>query len=178
MISICAGQGHDIVGSVQRFGRRDDVQALLVELDKRNVEAAQQRIADAGLQGITAKVADAGVSDVYQDMVPADLILARGVFGSLTDEDIDRTVSLPPTLTSANAQVVWTAHRAAPGLWDTALRSFERHGFQPLWTNDRSDRFGVGRHQLTRAPMPFSPGQKLFTFADEETLVRLGRTTT
>lgn len=177
VISICAGQGHDIVGSLQRFDRRRDVEALLVELDARNVDAARQRIAAAGLTGITVKAADAGITDVYKNMVPAKLILACGVFGSLTDEDIDRTIGLLPTLAASNAQVIWTADRAAPGLWDTAANSFGRHGFRKVWTNDRSERFGVGRHQLSRPPAPFQPGQQMFAFADEDTLVRIGRTT-
>ncbi|WP_020577406.1 class I SAM-dependent methyltransferase family protein [Actinopolymorpha alba] len=179
VISICAGQGHDIVGSLQRFDRRRDVEALLVELDERNVEAARRRIADASLTGIRLKAADAGVTDVYKGMVPADLILACGVFGSLTDQDIDRTVGLLPTLSSPNAQVVWTANRAAPGLWDTALTAFDRHGFREVWTTDRAEeRFGIGRHRLTTQPRPFEPGMQMFSFADEDTLVRIGRIST
>jgi hypothetical protein len=178
IISICAGQGHDVIGSLQRFPRRDDEEALLVELDERNVEAARQRVADAKLSDITVTAGDAGVTDPYRPMVPANVILACGVFGSLTDEHIDRTISLMPTLASAGAQVIWTAHRAAPGLWDTTITSFRRHGFEEVWTNDGADRFGVGRHRLARPPEPFRDGEKLFSFAPEETLVRLGRTRT
>lgn len=176
VVSICAGQGHDIVGSLRRFDRRRDVTALLVELDERNAEAARQRTADASLTGITVKAADAGITDVYQGMVPAHLILACGVFGSLTDRDIERTVGLLPTLAAPDAQVVWTANRAAPGLWDTALTAFGRHGFGEVWTSDQAEeRFGVGRHRLTTQPKPFRPGKQMFTFADETTLVRIGR---
>ena len=179
VVSICAGQGHDIVGSLRRFDRRRDVTALLVELDERNADAARQRIAGASLTGITVKAADAGITDVYQGMVPAHLILACGVFGSLTDRDIERTVGLLPTLASPNAQVVWTANRTAPGLWDTALTAFDRHGFGEVWTSDRTEeRFGVGRHRLTSQPKPFQPGKQMFTFADEDTLVRIGRIST
>jgi hypothetical protein len=156
IISMCAGQGHDVVGAVQRHDRRDDVRALLVELDERNVRAARERVA-------------------YATVAPADIALVCGVFGSLTDEDVDRTIGLLPTLLGRGAQVVWTAHRAAPGLWDTALGSFDRHGFVELHTNDRSEPYGVGRHRLEVEPRPFEPGSRMFRFADEETLVRLGR---
>jgi hypothetical protein len=178
VISICAGQGHDIVGSLERFERRRDVRALLVELDERNVEATRQRVAAASLPGITVKAADAGITDVYQGTVPANLILACGVFGSLTDEDIDRTVGLLPALSSPNAQVVWTANQAAPGLWDTALGAFDRHGFREVWTTSRAEELGVGRHRLTREPEPFEAGKQMFSFADEDTLIRTGRIST
>lgn len=178
VISICAGQGHDIVGSLQRFERRADVVALLVELDERNVAAARERIDGAGLSGLTVVAADAGSTDAYRDMAPADLVLACGVFGSLTDEDVDRTVGLLPTLLAPDGQVVWTAHRRAPGLWDTVLGSFARHGFREEWTNERAERFGVGRHRLVGAAHDFEPGRRMFSFADEETLIRIGRTRT
>lgn len=111
-------------------------------------------------------------------MVPAGIVLVCGVFGSLTDEDIDRTIEMLPTLLAPGGQVIWTAHRAAPGLWDTARAGFERHGFREVWTNDRFERFGVGRHRLAVLPRPFTPATQMFTFADEETLVRIGRTRT
>lgn len=179
VISVCAGQGHDIVGSLQRFDRRRDVEALLVELDERNADAARQRIANASLTGITVKTGDAGITDVYQGMVPANLILACGVFGSLTDADIDRTIGLLPTLAAPGAQVVWTANRVAAGLWDTAITAFGRHGFREVWTDDKAEkRFGVGRHQLTIQPETLVPGKQMFTFADKETLIRIGRIVT
>lgn len=176
VISICAGQGHDIVGALQDFGRADEVEALLVELDERNVGAARQRIADACLSGITVETADAGMTDAYTSIAPAHLILACGVFGSLTDDDIDMTVGLLPSLASPNAQVIWTANRVAPGLWDAVLAAFARHGFRASWTtDDQVDTFGVGRHQLNRRSTALRPGQRMFSFADEETLLRIGR---
>lgn len=178
VVSICAGQGHDIVGSLQRFDRRSDVEGLLVELDPRNVEAARERIADAFLTDLTVNAADAGLTDAYREMVPADIVLVCGVFGSLTDEDIDRTIGLLPTLLGPGGQIIWTAHRSAPGLWDTALEGFRRHGFREAWTNDRAARFGVGRHRLAIPPQPFVPAKRMFSFADEDTLIRLGRTRT
>lgn len=83
IISVCAGQGHDVVGSLERFERRDSVEALLVELDERNVRAARQRIVEAGPSDIAVEAADAGVTDVYRPITPAHIIMVCGVFGSL-----------------------------------------------------------------------------------------------
>jgi hypothetical protein len=173
ILSVCAGQAHDVVGSLRRFDRRSDVEAVLVELDERNVAAARARIAEAGLPMVTVVAGDAGITGSYAEAVPANVILLCGVFGSLTDEDIERTVASLPALAAPAAQVIWTAHRSAPGLADHAASCFDRYGFVSRWDGD--DRFGVSRHQLTADPQPYAPGTRMFTFADEQTLIDIGR---
>ena len=42
LISLCAGQGRDVIGVLTGHPRRDDVRARLVELDERNVALARQ----------------------------------------------------------------------------------------------------------------------------------------
>src|SRR5690606_17776912 len=59
IISVCAGQGHDVIGVLADSPRRSEVRALLVELDERNVAAARLRIAQSGLTGIEVRQADA-----------------------------------------------------------------------------------------------------------------------
>ena len=41
---------------------------------------------------------DAGESDSYLDAAPADLVLMCGVFGNLTDADVQRLVGFLPAL--------------------------------------------------------------------------------
>jgi hypothetical protein len=45
LISMCAGQGHDVLGALPGHPRRGDVTARLVELDPRNTEAVPQACA-------------------------------------------------------------------------------------------------------------------------------------
>ena len=40
LVSLCAGQGHDVIGVLPRHPRRDDVRAVLVESDERNADQA------------------------------------------------------------------------------------------------------------------------------------------
>ena len=54
LISLCAGQGRDVIGVLAGHPRRDDVRARLVELDERNVAAARQAAQAAGLDGVEA----------------------------------------------------------------------------------------------------------------------------
>jgi len=43
VVSLCAGQGHDVIGTLPGHPRRDDVSALLVERDPRNAGLARDR---------------------------------------------------------------------------------------------------------------------------------------
>ncbi len=53
VVSLCAGQGRDVIGVLPGHPRRDDVSALLVESDPRNAQVASDRAAAAGLANVT-----------------------------------------------------------------------------------------------------------------------------
>ncbi len=95
IISACAGQGHDVIGVVATHPRWADVQALLVESDDHNVRVARDRIAAAGITGVDVVQADAGVTGTYREAVPADVLMLCGIFGNLSDEDVQSTVAMP-----------------------------------------------------------------------------------
>jgi len=69
VISICAGQGHDLLGPLQQHPRRDDVLARLVELDVQNVGIARGVAREAALSRVEIVTGDASVSDAYAGMV-------------------------------------------------------------------------------------------------------------
>jgi Putative methyltransferase len=96
VISLCAGQGRDVIGVLEHHPRRADVRARLVELDPRNVAHARRAVAAGGLDGVQVTEADAGRTDVYAGAVPAQIVVACGIFGNITDADIARTVAALP----------------------------------------------------------------------------------
>src|SRR5215470_12564737 len=49
LVSLCAGQGHDVLAVLPGHPRRDDVSALLVESNATNAALARERAAAAGL---------------------------------------------------------------------------------------------------------------------------------
>src|SRR6476660_2079079 len=116
VVSMCAGQGHDLLGVLVDHPRRDDVSALLVEYDPRNVAAARVAVADAGLTAVRIVEGDAGLVDAYAGYAPADLVLACGVFGNVSDADIRRTVDACRGLCRRDGAVIWTRHRREPDL--------------------------------------------------------------
>jgi predicted RNA methylase len=60
VVSMCAGQGHDLLDVLADHPRREDVVARLVELDPRNAAAARDRAGAAGLDKVEVVVGDAG----------------------------------------------------------------------------------------------------------------------
>src|SRR5579859_6239179 len=91
-ISLCAGQGLDLIGVLAEHPRRADVTARLVELDPRNTEVAARLVAQAGLSQVQIVTGDASLTSQYADLGPADVVLACGLFGNLTDADVAATI--------------------------------------------------------------------------------------
>jgi hypothetical protein len=60
LVSLCAGQGHDVIGVLPGHRRRGVVSAVLVEADPRNAELACSRAAAVGLDQVHVRQADAG----------------------------------------------------------------------------------------------------------------------
>jgi SAM-dependent methyltransferase len=165
IVSLCAGQGHDVVGALRDHPRRGDVTGLLVELDPDNVAAANEALRDAGLTGVHAVVGDAGNTSSYDGFVPADLVLACGVFGNISDDDVQRTAGVLPTLCSDRATVIWTRHRRDPDLTPVIRVWFGEAGFEELgFASPGPGRYAVGVHRLTGPPAPFRAGVRLFAF--------------
>jgi Helix-turn-helix domain len=168
-ISICAGQGHDLIGVLAGHPRRADVTARLVELDEHNALLARRAAKEAGLGGVEAVAADASMTDAYEGAVPADLVLLCGVFGNISAEDIANTVSHLPRLCAPEATVIWTRHRHPPDLTPYIRETFEHAGFSELAFED-SPPFGVGANRLLVPPQPFTSGVRLFEFIGYDVL--------
>lgn len=164
VLSMCAGQGRDLLGVLADHPRRPDVTGRLVELDPRLAADAEASARAAGLTSLEVRVADAGVSDSYAGAVPADLVLVCGVFGNIIDADIRHTIGFLPGLCAPGATVIWTRTREAPDLVPTVCDWFAASGFALRFLSDPAVPYGLGVHTLVDPPAPFAPGERLFTF--------------
>ncbi len=170
-ISVCAGQGHDLIGVLAGHPRRGDVSARLVELDEYNVLIARRAAREASLDGVEVLAGDASITDAYAGAVPADLILMCGVFGNITADDIANTIRHLPQLCALAATVIWTRHRQPPDLTPYIRQTFARHGFEEVsFDGDGSLPFGVGANRLIGSPQPFQAGVRLFEFVGYDVL--------
>jgi hypothetical protein len=168
-ISLCAGQGRDLIGVLVSHPRRADVTARLVELDPRNTEVAHRLAAEAGLSNVEIVTGDASRTSAYADLVPADLVLACGVFGNITNTHIERTIGYCTQLCATGGTVVWTRGRwhrskSEPDLVPQICDWFEDRGFDRLWLSDPNYGQCCGAHRFTATPAPLDPDATMFTF--------------
>ncbi len=166
LISMCAGQGRDVIPVLAAHSRRDDVTALLVELDPENADAAEAGAREAGLSQVRVLRADAALTDSYVGAVPADIVLACGIFGNITDADIQRTVEHLPRFCADGATVLWTRGRWKDNDPTPRIRRwFEEAGFEELAYDAPDDAtYSVGVNRLAVPPQPLELGVRLFSF--------------
>ena len=163
-VSLCAGQGRDLVGALAAHPRRDDVTARLVELDERNAAIARRFAAEAGLGRVEVVTGDASLTGQYAGMVPAYLVVVCGVFGNMTDADVERTIGYCAQLCAHGGTVVWTRGRFQPDLVPKIGEWFAARGFEEVWISEPDVGYGVGAHRFAGSPAPLETGARMFTF--------------
>jgi hypothetical protein len=167
LVSLCAGQGHDVLGVLPGHPREQDVSAVLVEQDPRNAALARRGAAGAGLSRVEVREADAGRVASFADALPADVLLLCGIFGNVSEEDIRRTATAAPALCAPGATVLWTRHRRPPDLTPQVRAWFRAGGFDEVAfeSPDTGTLVGVGVCRLVTAPATPVPPETLFTFS-------------
>jgi hypothetical protein len=165
VVSLCAGQGRDLIEGIDGHPRARDVRGRLVELDPRNCDAARATAPD----GVEVVAGDASDTNAYRGAVPAELILACGVFGNISDEHIQRTIQTLPSLCAPAATVIWTRHRRPPDRSVDVRKWFIDAGFDEVaFEGPDGFVFGVGVNRLGRPPEPFQPDVKMFEFVGSD----------
>ena len=166
LVSLCAGQGLDVLGVLPGHPRGQDVTAVLVEFDPHNAALARRGAAGAGLPRVEVREADAGRVGNYADVLPADVLLLCGIFGNVSEGDIQRTAQAAPALCAPGATVIWTRHRRPPDLTPRIRAWFRASGFDEVAfdTPDTKALTGVGVGRLAVPPPAGVPAGPLFTF--------------
>jgi hypothetical protein len=167
ILSLCAGQGRDVLEVLPTHPRLGDVHAVLVELDGHNVADARRRAAEAGLSRIEVVEGDAGDTATLEPGVPADVLLVCGVYGNISDADIDATIGHLPELCAPGAVTIWTRHRREPDRTSAIRRRYREVGFEEVaFDVEDGFAFAVGTNRLSIDPPPFVAGRHLFDFID------------
>jgi hypothetical protein len=168
IISMCAGDGRDLLEVLASHPRRADVQARLVEADAELAGRARAEVTRLGLS-VEVALTDASMTEAYAGAVPADVVLVCGVWGNVTDADVRNTVEHLPELCAPGATVIWTRGRFAPDLTPAIRGWFEQAGFTELaFATVPGSTQSAGAHRLVAAPRSFVPGRRLFTFLETE----------
>lgn len=165
VVSMCAGEGRDLLGALDGRERRD-ITGRLVELDPELADRARAHATALGVTGLEVSVGDAGDSSAYSGAVPADLVLVCGVFGNISAEDIEKTLRALPMFAAPEATVMWTRHRREPDMTVNIRRWLEESGFEntsydPVPNSDTLGTVGVAKFRGRTQPLA---DEHLFTF--------------
>jgi hypothetical protein len=176
VLSVCAGDGRDLLGVLAERSDAHRVPAVLMELHPGLAQQARSGAEAAGLTRVEVRTVDASVTDAYLDVAPADVVLLVGIFGNVADNDVWRLVEFAPQLCRPGATLLWsrgrTFSRDLPGvtagdLNDEVRARFAAAGFSEtayeMHDSDGQPALGVVRYdgpaaELRRGQVP------LFTF--------------
>jgi hypothetical protein len=171
LLSLCSGDGRDTLPVLAESGV--DVSAVLVELDPELADSARRSAAALELTSVEVRTGDAGDTSCAATGIPADVVMACGVFGNVTADDVACTVGALPSLLAPGGAVIWTRGGRVPedpsdrdGDPAERVRAlFDASGFEEVAFVSPQDRsFRVGVHRWPGPSMPFRPGVRMFSF--------------
>ncbi|MBW4690920.1 MAG: class I SAM-dependent methyltransferase family protein [Lyngbya sp. HA4199-MV5] len=169
VVSACAGDGRDLLGTLTTHPRKADVRARLVELNPHLVEQGRSALAEAGLtEEIEFWQGDATLSDHYAGVVPADLVIVCGIFGNLADEAaLQQLIGNLKFLTKPGAFVPWTRGNRGDIIYsDIARRNFEAANFDEVeFRLTATGDMGVGLHRYRGETSPLPKNEHWFVFS-------------
>jgi hypothetical protein len=179
VVSICAGDGRDIIGALSGHKRRNEARVRLVEINPGLVETGRKAAESAGLaEQIEFSSGDATMSSAYSGIAPADLVIACGVFGNVREQHLSQLVSCLPQLCQTRGYIVWTHFLSRSGLKRIELIRglLQTAGFVDKHL-DFSDQAGllVATQFYAGKNMPLPDHSRLFEFNDPGRLEILAR---
>jgi hypothetical protein len=171
VLSLCAGDGRDILGVLAEREDAARVSVTLVEVLPELVERARSAAAEVAAD-VEVVAADAGCSETYLGLatVPADVVLLVGVLGNISDADVATTVAAMPRLCAPGATLLWSRGRSLQGADDfvTPVRkAFGAAGYTEISIQSfdvEDDRTALGVVRFDGPPKPLVPGHTWFTF--------------
>lgn len=164
-LSLCAGDGRDLIGVLSSRADAERVQTTLVESNPELVRRAEE-----SARGLAVRVlqADAGDAEVYEGLIPADLVLMVGIFGNIGDGDLEWTIGAAPAFCRPGATLIWSrgCDEDIGDLGETVRGWFARSGFVELAyeMGDARDRPAMGVMRYEGGPVRLDASRRLFRF--------------
>jgi hypothetical protein len=178
LVSLCAGDGRDVIGTFAAAEARHDVHATLIASHPALVTRGQAAVEHLGLAGrITFRCADVTHSSTYVDLRPAQIIVLSGVFGNLKARDMPRLIVALPSLCDREASVIWTRNVFDDDAKATQLirECFVAADFtEEVVVRTPLGFFAVGTHAFRGVRRPLSVNTTLFAFTGVAVIPRAG----
>ena len=168
LLALCAGDARDVVPVLAARANRDQVDAVLVELDEGLATRAAGAADSAGLVRVVVRHADAGDPASFRDVLPVNVLMLCGIFGNVdhaTVADITRAI---PAMVYSGGYVIWTRGDGHPvDRRSEVRRLFIDAGMPEVSFVGEPEPFGVGVNLVTDHQGTL-PAGRLFTFRSAE----------
>jgi hypothetical protein len=167
LVSVCAGDGRDVIGTVRTHARRSDVSAWLVELDCHSVATGIREARVAGLQDAAHFIkADATDFATYKGMAAADIVLLCGVWGHVPGHERAALADALAGLCKPRGTVIWT-RGISRGI--TRLNEIEFLFARPKWesiqtTITADKKWAVATYRYAGRPLELPEAGRIFNF--------------
>jgi hypothetical protein len=167
VLSLCAGDGRDVIGTLAERSDAARVRATLVELHPDLAASARASGDLAGLgPQIDVRAADASTPATWADVVPVNVALLVGIFGNISDDDLWRTIDAAPALCAPGATLIWSRGLDISTRNDRIRARFTAVGFTEVAYDALPDRGrpALGAFRYEGPPTSLPDDAPLFTF--------------
>jgi hypothetical protein len=166
LLSLCAGDGRDVISVLAARGAASPVSAVLVELDEELSRRAVEAATSCHLEAVEVRCADAGDPASFADHLPVDVLLLSGIFGNIDHAQVRDVIDVVPQMLVEGGFVIWTRGGSDPDRRPEIRSWFDAAGLHEVVFDGAPEAFGVGVNQLVSAPRDAHGPlpSRLFTF--------------
>ncbi|MGI8433203.1 MAG: SAM-dependent methyltransferase [Nocardioidaceae bacterium] len=147
LLSLCAGDGHDVIPVLAARTASSPVSALLVEQDEDLARRAAAAVTSSGLESVGVRCADAGNPSSFDDVVPVDVLLLCGIFGNIEHSRVKGTIDVLHHVLAPGGYLIWTRGGSDPDRRPEVRSWFRAAGFDEVSFDGAPEPFGVGVNQ-------------------------------
>jgi hypothetical protein len=164
ILSLCSGDGRDVLPVLARVPGERRPELVLVELDRTLAAAAECRAVELCVAA-TVVVGDAGFAKTWVSILPVDLLMLCGIFGNISTADIRSTIAAARGMLAPGGSVIWTRGYFADGDLRPLIRAwFAEAGFSEIAFDSETTGYGVGVNRLLPGTPAVTIPARLFSF--------------
>lgn len=166
LLSLCAGDGRDVVGVLAARAPRCQVTAVLIERDATLACRASAAAARTGLSSVQVRCGDAGDPASFSGVLPVDVLMLCGIFGNIEHAAVKRLIKVIPRLLRLGGYVIWTRGASEPDRRPEIRQWFRSAGLEEVAFDGGPEPYGVGMNQQRGQPVLAHEvlSDRLFTF--------------